>query len=98
MQEELFRCRRNVSYADLYIQKAVTHFFHFEDGKMEQVTSSISDGVGARIIKNGHSFLSSSDGTSIKNALLALKTVAVISGEKPNFEDDFKGINIYICL
>ena len=95
LQEEISRCQKNVAYADLYIQKAATHSTRFEDGKIEQVTSSVSDGIGARIIKNGHSFLSSSDGTTLKNGLGALRNVAEISGEALNFTDCSNNVSVF---
>ena len=45
LQEAVLHCKKNVSYADLYLQKSATHSMRFENGKIEQVTSGISDGV-----------------------------------------------------
>ena len=96
LQEAVLHCKKNVSYADLYLQKSATHSMRFENGKIEQVTSGISDGVGARVIKQGHSFLSSSDGTTLNNALSALGNVAEISGERQNFADKSNGASIFL--
>lgn len=95
LQEEVSLCAKNVSYADLYLQNVATHSISYENGKPEQLTSALSAGAGARIIKNNHSFLSSSDGTMLQNALSAFKNVAEIADERLDFADNFKNVNVF---
>ncbi|HPI98529.1 MAG TPA: TldD/PmbA family protein [Synergistales bacterium] len=35
-------------YADLFFESSVSHDIHFEDGTMEEISSSVSEGTGAR--------------------------------------------------
>ena len=49
-------------YADVYIQSGEGHSVHFEDGKIDEISSSTADGSGSRIIVNGKTFYSHAPG------------------------------------
>lgn len=52
-------------YADVFIQAGTAHSARYENGRMEQLSSSNTDGSGARIIVKDKTFYSHSPGTSL---------------------------------
>lgn len=51
-------------YADIYIQSGEGHSVHFEDGKIDEISSSTTDGSGSRIIAGGRTFYAHAPGLS----------------------------------
>ena len=61
--ENIAKAMKNgAQYADVYIQSGEGHFVHFEDGKIDEISSSTADGSGSRIIVNGKTFYSHAPG------------------------------------
>ena len=54
--------KNGAQYADVYIQSGEGHSVHFEDGKIDEISSSTADGSGSRIIVNGKTFYSHAPG------------------------------------
>ena len=52
-------------YADIYIQSGEGHSLHYEDGKIDEISSSKSDGAGSRIIIGGKTFYSHTPGNAL---------------------------------
>lgn len=51
-------------HADVFMQAGTAHSAHYEDGRIEELASSNTDGSGARIIIGDRTFYSHSPGTS----------------------------------
>ena len=61
--ENIAKAMKNgAQYADVYIQSGEGHSVHFEDGKIDEISSSTADGSGSRIIVNGKTFYSHAPG------------------------------------
>lgn len=56
--------KRGASHADIFVQTGTAHSAGYEDGRMDEISSSGADGSGARIIFGGKTFYSYSPGTS----------------------------------
>jgi TldD protein len=69
-------------YADLYVQAGVSHSTLFEEGRLDTISSSQSDGLGARVIKGDNTSYSHTIGTTASSAARALSDVADIAGVK----------------
>ncbi|MDO4560991.1 MAG: TldD/PmbA family protein [bacterium] len=54
--------RRGAQYADIFIQSGEGHSVHFEDGKIDGISSSTSDGAGSRVIIEGRTFYAHAPG------------------------------------
>lgn len=48
--------KAGADYADIYLQQGEGHSVHFEDGKIDEISSSTTDGAGSRIIRGGRTF------------------------------------------
>lgn len=57
--------KKGAVHADVFIQAGTAHSAHYEDGRIEELSSSNTDGSGARIISGDKTFYSHSPGTSI---------------------------------
>lgn len=57
--------KRGAVHAEVFIQAGTAHSAHYEDGRIEELSSSNTDGSGARIISGDKTFYSHSPGTSI---------------------------------
>ncbi|NLH95574.1 MAG: TldD/PmbA family protein [Synergistaceae bacterium] len=64
---------KKVNYADLFVQSASGHSVTFEKGRVEEVSSGASGGVGARVLLNDHSVFSHSPDSSLKGAWLCME-------------------------
>ena len=62
-------------YADLYLQSGVSHSVRFEDQRMDQLSSSRSDGCGARIIVGENTFYSHGTGVDLLSVNAPLRRV-----------------------
>lgn len=49
-------------YADIFIQSGEGHSAHYEDGRMDEISSSATDGTGCRVISGGRTFYSHTPG------------------------------------
>jgi TldD protein len=72
IREVVSRASRKAGYADLYLQTGASHSILFEDGRMDTLSSSEMDGLGARIIKGENTVYSHRTGTSASVAAAAL--------------------------
>jgi len=52
-------------YADLYMQSVVGHSAHYENGKIDEFSSSLTDGSGARAISGGRTYYAHMPGASL---------------------------------
>lgn len=89
---------RTVDYSDIFVQSASGHSVVFEKGRVEEVSSAASSGVGARVILNEHSLFSHSPDSSPMGAWRCMEeTLAragfplvgkppVTPGDSPDFE------------
>ncbi|MDD4159950.1 MAG: TldD/PmbA family protein [Synergistaceae bacterium] len=57
--------KKGAAHADIFIQAGTAHSAHYEDGRIEELSSSNTDGSGARIIAGDKTFYSHSPGTSM---------------------------------
>jgi TldD protein len=71
---------RKVDYADVYIQSGVSHSVLFEDGKMDTLSSSLGDGLGARVIADENTTYAHTIGTTAASASRAIFEVFSNSG------------------
>ena len=62
-------------YADLYLQSGVSHSVRFEDQRMDQLSSSRSDGCGARITVGENTFYSHGTGVDLLSVSAPLRRV-----------------------
>lgn len=63
---------KTVDYVDLFVQSASGHSVTFEKGRVEEVSSGASGGVGARVLLDEHSVFSHSPDSSLKGAWLCM--------------------------
>ncbi len=54
--------KKGADYADVFLQQGEGHSVHFEDGKIDEISSSATDGAGSRIISNGRTFYAHAPG------------------------------------
>ncbi len=63
-------------FADLYFEVSASHSFSFEDGAFEEISSSSSEGVGARVIREGETSHSYAPGVDLSTAFRCLEDAA----------------------
>jgi len=81
LQEMVYNAvKHDTEYADIFIQSGVSHSIHYEDGRTEEITSSNTDGCGARVIAGGRTFYSHTPGCSARHASKALSASLDSSG------------------
>lgn len=56
--------RAGAGHSDIFIQSGVGHSAYYEDGRIEELSSSNSDGSGARIIVDGRTYYASAPGSA----------------------------------
>lgn len=56
--------KRGAAHADIFVQAGAGHSAHYEDGRIEELSSSNTDGAGARIIIGDKTFYSHAPGTT----------------------------------
>jgi len=71
---------KEVDYADIFVQSGAGHSVTFEKGRIEEVSSAASGGVGARILVKDHSVFSHSPECSVPGAWDCLQNVLSRSG------------------
>lgn len=71
---------RGVDYSDAYLQAASHHGLHFEDGRLEEVSSSGGDGMGIRCIRGENTVFACRPGRQAGEAVDLLVEVARRSG------------------
>jgi TldD protein len=72
IREVVSQASRKAGYADLYLQTGASHSILFEDGRMDTLSSSEFDGLGARVIRGENTVYSHRMGTSASDAAAAL--------------------------
>lgn len=72
--------KSGAQYADIYVQSGEGHSVHFEDGKIDETSSSTADGSGSRIIVGGRTFYSHAPGASAASVAPAFERCAEMSG------------------
>lgn len=70
-------------FSDVYFETASSHSFHYEEGAFEQISSSRSDGVGARVIRGDSTSLVHSPGIDLKDGLFCLYSAATNNDLSP---------------
>jgi len=68
-----FSIKKGADYADIFVQSGVAHSAYYEDGRIEEISSSITDGSGARIIIGDKTYYSHAPGTLLKNVRQTLE-------------------------
>jgi TldD protein len=71
---------RKAGYADLYLQAGASHSVLFEEGRMDTLSSSEADGLGARVVKGENTVYSHRTGTTAASAAEALREALNDSG------------------
>lgn len=71
---------KNADYCDIFIQAGTAHSIHYEDGRVEEITSSNTDGSGARVIAGGKTFYSHAPGCSALDSAKAFSAAMGLSG------------------
>lgn len=67
--------KKGGDYADVFIQAGAGHSAHYEDGRIEELSSSNADGCGVRIIVGDKTYFSHSPGASASSIDNALSSV-----------------------
>jgi TldD protein len=67
-------------YADVYMQSGVSHSILFEEGRMDTLSSSQSDGMGARVVRGDNTAYAHTLGTTAASAARAMDEVSGLSG------------------
>jgi TldD protein len=72
--------RNGADFSDLYFEMAASHSYSFENGAFEEISSSRSEGVGARILKGEETSLSYAPGVSLETGVSCLREAAFSGG------------------
>ncbi len=64
------------NYSDVFIQSGVGHSAHYEDGRIEELSSSTADGCGVRIIVGDKTYYSHTPGAALDNISSAFAMAA----------------------
>jgi TldD protein len=81
IREIISGASRRMGYADLYMQSGASHSILFEEGRMDTLSSSRSDGLGVRIIDGGNTIYAHTIGTSAGSAAKAIGEAFAGSGD-----------------
>ncbi len=71
---------RRADYADIYMQAGASHAVLFEDGRMDTLSSSRSDGTGARVVQGDHTAYAHAPGVDAVSVERTLGDAAALSG------------------
>ena len=86
--EAVARLSQANDYADLYLQAGVGHSVLFEEGRMDTLSSSRSDGLGVRILRGGdtiYAHTSGTDGLAVNKGLAEAVRLAGLDLHFPAF-------------
>lgn len=72
--------KRGAQYADIFIQSGEGHSVHFEDGKIDGISSSTSDGAGSRVIVGGRTFYAHAPGNDEASVAASFSECAASAG------------------
>lgn len=89
--ETLYRSK--IDYSDIYFESSSSHSCSFEDGVIEETSSSLREGVGARIFFDDLTSFSHTPGVTIKDGLDALQKAAQNMGIRftlPSPEEEYE--------
>lgn len=82
---------KGIDYTDVYLQAASHHSLHFEDGRLEEVSSSGGDGMGIRCIRGDSTVFACRPGRQLGEATDLLNEVArrsgISAGTSPDLAD-----------
>ncbi len=70
----------DIYHGDLYIQSGVSHSLHFDDGTLEEVTSSAAEGLSCRLLRGENSLFAYLAGKDEATAFTAMSAVAERAG------------------
>lgn len=68
--------RSGADFADLYFEIAASHSYSFENGVLEEISSSSSEGVGARILRGETTSLAYAPGLDLETGFACLRDAA----------------------
>jgi len=77
-------------YCDLYLQSSVAHSVRYEESRIAELSSVVTEGTGARIICGGQSFYAHRPGITADYAAAALTVVSDVASLKLSCETDSK--------
>lgn len=80
IREEVANLAARADYADLYMQTGASHSVLFEDGRMDTLSSSQSDGTGARVLVGENTVYAHTPGTDASSAADAIAHAAELAG------------------
>jgi TldD protein len=80
IREIVSQASRKAGYADLYLQAGASHSVLFEEGRMDTLSSSETDGLGARVVRGENTVYSHRMGTTSASAAEALQNALSDSG------------------
>lgn len=84
---------------DFYFEVFSGHIAHFEDGRLEEISSSKSRGIGTRLMKNDNSVFSYAPSTSLLSAVSCLSETVSNSGMNANdFIDSTSDDSEILCI
>jgi TldD protein len=72
--------RHDIDFADLFFESSSFHSSSFEDKTMEEISTSLREGVGARILFNDLTSFAHMPGVTLKDGLTALQEAALNMG------------------
>lgn len=85
----------DATYADIFVQSGSGHSVHYENSRIEELSSSKSDGCGARIVIGDKTYYSHTAGMTANNINSALTTVFNSAFNK-NISAEIMGSNEFI--
>lgn len=71
---------KHADYADIYIQSGASHASSFDDGRLDAVSSTRVDGVGARIVRGDDTAYAHIPGSSARSIASAMDQVSRLTG------------------
>ncbi|MDO5115955.1 MAG: TldD/PmbA family protein [Synergistaceae bacterium] len=75
--------KSGAQYADIFIQSGEGHSVHFEDGKIDEISSSTADGAGSRIIAGGKTFYAHAPGNGAETVGASFEECAASAFRQP---------------
>lgn len=71
---------KSADYADVYMQSGVSHSILFEEGRMDTLSSSRSDGLGVRVVNGDNTAYAHTPGVSPASLAHAMDEASSLSG------------------
>ncbi|MDL2264063.1 TldD/PmbA family protein [Synergistaceae bacterium OttesenSCG-928-I11] len=70
---------KSADYADIYMQSGASHGLLFEEGRMDTLSSSRSDGLGVRVVKGDDTVYAHTPGTTVHALAHGLREASSLS-------------------